>query len=403
MTQHDWSSWPPYPIPPSGWPGLDDRSKDDIDADRAKLKSVAGLVARVATHIAEVGIQDPLPDGDVVGPTWQKGRQVYYIIRFFHNSIRRLRGDIAHELIAAALLVYRVGENYDLAEDPTLLKAPREIRDPANAYWEPTSISWGYPESEDSWDAPKSEEIPSVFLEYDPINEMSVQDIETELSALSNSGVGDLGAPLIRAADEFAGAVDGLFTQATELYAAPWRGSAASVAQQKLAQITVNLTALASLSGLVGQSAGHFHSIVTNRKNSLASAADEGRGWWHETFDLGGTPTSRARNHLRDAEEELDKIARMLPRSVREDLPGLIQEAARRPTFHPSPVSLKIAKETIEDLRDKIAAATSPEASEARNAQMWEESGTISKNEAYLQGLKEQLEKVQREYAEAQK
>jgi hypothetical protein len=128
--------------------------------------------------------------------------------------------------------------------------------------------------------------------------------------------------------DEMAGSLveraNTLPRRAQDLRDSPWHGEAADLAQGALRQIYANVTALAATAGSLNAAARRFTEVTSWCSANFEQVVDPHRGDWDELWDFGGSADSRTRSFLAEANNEFLDVYRLMPKRIKQDLPGLL-------------------------------------------------------------------------------
>jgi hypothetical protein len=318
-----WSQWETDPKIPSYWPGLGNEHRGDgFEIDRRGVKVVSGKLVNLAVDISKY---DYLYAVDYIlpGTHWALPRDLSFLFSDADQAVHDFWKDLHAEVGMAGLLIERAATNYQLADDPRLGDLPISRLDerlvemmpgdaPSSVLTAPSAL---YPSGSVTLQLPKA-------VDYG-VGQMTAEKAAQDIAYFYHGGNGDQGF-YEQMADSLVELANTLQLRAQDLRDSPWRGEAADNGQAALRQIYGNATALAALVGNLSAARSRFWEITDWCYKNFEQMADPDRSGWNEFWDLGGTADSRTRSFLAQANNEFLDVYRMMPKQIKEDLPGLL-------------------------------------------------------------------------------
>ncbi|MGW0801700.1 hypothetical protein [Nonomuraea sp. NPDC002799] len=320
-----WSRWDTKPTVPTYWPGFGNEHRSEgFEIDRKGVRVVAARLLKAAVG---TGDYDDSSAGGLVpyGIQWALPRELDELFALADVRVRDFWRDLHAEVGMAGLLINRSATNYQLGDDPRLGDLPLHDLDtlhrdimpgeaPGSVFMTSTPSEL-YPNGSETLQLPAS-------IDYgvgQMTAEMAMQDIAKFFHGFS--GTLDTYKPMADSLVELANTVQ---LRAQDLRDAPWRGEAADIAQSALRQIYANATALAAIvGGLIGARA-RFKEITDWCYQNFEQMADPDRSDMDDLLDAGDTADSRTRSFLEQANKEFFGVRDMMPKQIKEDLPGLM-------------------------------------------------------------------------------
>ncbi|WP_049559341.1 hypothetical protein [Nonomuraea sp. SBT364] len=319
-----WSRWETEPDVPGYWPGLGaEHHTGGFEIDRRGVKAVAGKLVDAAIDVskfAHLHHAGPFVYGEM---HWALPRELGRQLGYATTTVAHFWADLHAEIGMAGLLIERACTRYDLADKPKLGDIPLGRLDdrlvgmiPGDA---PSSVlpalSTLYPNGGISLELPGS-------IDYG-VGNMTAARVKEDLTALPY-GDGSGPGPYDQMPESLVELANKLMGRAQDLRDAPWYGEAADMAQTALRQIYANATALAALTAGLNTATLRFEQVAHWCRENFQRLADPDRGGWDEFWDLGGTADSRTGSFLAKANEELFDVYRLMPKRIKQDLPGLM-------------------------------------------------------------------------------
>jgi hypothetical protein len=316
----EWSEWETEPKLPGYWPGLGSEHRPDgFDIDRRGVKAVSGKLIDAVGRTYEYDYL-VISGAGLEHIHWALLRDLNGVLTRADEALRGFWKDLHAEVGMAGLLLERVCTRYDLVDDPRLGDIPSARLDerilgasPGERYGDRLySPSRLYPNGSESLELPGA-------VDYGVGNMTAAK------------GERDLGAGWSITEDWYQGMADSLIDlartlegRARDLRDSPWYGEAADKAQTALRQIYGNATALAAIAGQLDTAHIRVKEIVDWAGATFEKVAAPDRGAWDEFWDFDGTKDSRTREVLAQANNALLDVYRMMPKRIKEDLPGLL-------------------------------------------------------------------------------
>ncbi|MGW0801695.1 hypothetical protein [Nonomuraea sp. NPDC002799] len=320
-----WSRWDAKPTIPSYWPGLGyEHQSEGFEIDRNGVRIVSGQLVKMARPVLDYG--SPWPGSkSPLGIQWALPRELDVLLSRASTQATNFWVDLHAEVGMAGLLISRVATNYQLGDDPRLGDLPIDQLDqrlvdmmpgdaPSHVF---TATSDLYPNGTDTFQLPAG-------IDYG-VGHMSAEMAMQDIAQFPYFG----GYPedqgwLKQMADSVVEVTHTLLLRAQDLRDAPWRGAAADVAQSALRQIYANATALAATVGSLDAATFRFQQIADWCYKNFDKAADPNRSDWDDYWDGGDTADGRAQKFLEQANQKFFEVRDMMPKQIKEDLPGLM-------------------------------------------------------------------------------
>ncbi|MGW0808415.1 hypothetical protein [Nonomuraea sp. NPDC002799] len=318
-----WSRWGTTPTIPGSWPGLGfEHQGDGFEIDRAGVHVVARQLLNLAFDA--VKYDDVWVDSYVLpAATWELPSDLCRLMGDADQLIHDFWRDLHSEVGMAGLLIDRAATNYRLGDDPRLGDLSDAERDQRIVDMLPGSgLNGDFMGPSPLYPGGYRMLEPYVSSDYG-IGQITAEEAKKDIDSIPDNGSGD-GTTYQTMADSLVELANTLRLRAQDLRDAPWRGAAADVAQSALRQIYANVTALAAIVGSMSAARVRFLEVVAWCRQNFEQMADPHRSDRHEFWDFGGTPNSRARDFLKDANEKFFEAFDMMPKEIKEDLPGLM-------------------------------------------------------------------------------
>ncbi|WP_336206101.1 hypothetical protein [Nonomuraea sp. LPB2021202275-12-8] len=318
-----WSQWKPVPTIPEYWPGLGNEHRGDgFGIDRRGVKAVAGKLIKRASDDDKLTYAFGQDYGRMSGKTfhWKLPGDLGELLDKAEFHIAKFWRDLHVEVGMAGFLIERASTRYDLAEQPLLGDMSTDRLDKillhpsATVLWTPDSH---YPKGEERLELPAAADY--------GVDHMTAEMAKRDIEHLPRGG-GSGPEPFEQIAGDLTELANSLRSGAQDLRDAPWHGGAADNAQGALRQIYANTTALAAACGGLGAASRRFKEVADWCRRSFQEMEDldlerSGAGgiWGPSSIVNGWT-----RNLLTEANNEFLDVYGMMPKRLKEDLPGLL-------------------------------------------------------------------------------
>ncbi|MGW0808416.1 hypothetical protein [Nonomuraea sp. NPDC002799] len=299
---------------------------DGFEIDRKGVQVVAGQLLHTAADAVDYD-DIYVADGFLPNTQWPLPVELHRLMDEADELVHTFWRDLHSEVGMAGLLIDRAATNYKLGDDPRLGDLSSGQRDkrlvdmlPGNdlrgSFLVPSML---YPSGGRTLKLSESAESVGPMTAAQALDDIS--DFPHNISEYQG-----IYEPM---ADSLVELAHTLRYRAQDLCDAPWQGVAAENAQSALRRIYANATALAAIVGSLFHARARFLEITDWCRRNFEQMADPERGGWDEFWDGGGTADSRARSFLEEANKKFKEVGDMLPKQIKEDLPGLMVTDAK--------------------------------------------------------------------------
>lgn len=330
ISQKQWSQWCAKPKQSEFWPGVDGTDhQDGIEVHHGELRAIAKRLARStediqATRDSSIGGKETESDYSKRDAAWRwnEGAWMWKSIKLIESSLRAgYLPSVQLEILIAACLIDTAGKNYDYL-DSVDLHVDWFYSDEYVGYGvkgDGHGISRQYYKVADNYND-SSCELPFLGKRDADIGNFDADDIGNILQASDPAILDEYHTSLERTAGDLVDLTSALLQRAQEM-SDVWRGPAARAAQKSLRKIYGCVQGLAYDAGQAGQA---------------SSAFSEALRWYRANYDRIVVPekevlpletyccNERAREYLRNFNEQIRSIHETLPKKIYLKLPGLI-------------------------------------------------------------------------------
>ncbi len=318
-----WSGWETDPKLPGYWPGLgNEQRRGGVEIDRKGVKAVSGRLIGMAVDADMDAKLSRSPDA-IPNLHWRLPQDLGGLLQGAGNVVHLFWNDLHAEIGMAGLLIERACARYDLADAPLLGDIPlTQLAERIPGTDGKGVLGRG---GQPSHLYPNGSDVLKLHEGVDyGVGAMTAAKAVQDFSHSTFWLYGDVPAYFDLMAGSLVELAHTLSGRAQDLRDSPWYGEAADRAQTALRQIYANVTALAATAGSLNAATTRYKEVTSWCLANFEQVVDPHRGDWDELWDFGGSADSRTRSFLAEANNELLDVHRLMPKRIKEDLPGLL-------------------------------------------------------------------------------
>ncbi|MGN9785095.1 hypothetical protein ACTMTF_26935 [Nonomuraea sp. ZG12] len=285
------------------------------------MKAVSGRLIELSVD-ADVDMAFKKLPNSIPNLHWRLPQDLGALLQGAGNVARLLWNDLHAEIGMAGLLIERACARYDLADTPQLGDIPlTRFAQRIPGTDGKGLLGYGGRPSKLYPNGSHVLELPEI--DYG-VGDMTAAKAVQDFSHSTFWLYGDVPTYFDEMAGSLVERANTLPRRAQDLRDSPWHGEAADLAQGALRQIYANVTALAATAGSLNAAARRFTEVTSWCSANFEQVVDPHRGDWDELWDFGGSADSRTRSFLAEANNEFLDVYRLLPKRIKQDLPGLL-------------------------------------------------------------------------------